>query len=204
VRPARDGATPLEPAQRLELARDDARAARGLRTALPSSTAGPRKSRFVGLDLLGFGEVRKALGFSEFGEARQRGRSGEALGIEQDEPRGAGPVLAPRGGGEGVADPGDGAPHGAQVDMLAFEAQVAFPARAFVDPLGQRAHEREVAAMELARRGFLHEGVLAPPTGPCQNFHQGRGGGGVSGGSCWRLLARTRWRSSTSSAWATP
>jgi hypothetical protein len=37
-----------------------------------------------------------------------------------------------------------------------------------------------------------------------QNFHQGRAAGIGSGASCCSWLARSRWRHSTSSAWAMP
>jgi len=169
------------------------------------SAAALWKGGFIRLDLFGLREVLHALGLGELGQARQRRCRGEALGVEQDQARGTGLLFTARGGGERVPDPGHGAAHRAQVDVLALQAQVAIPGSAFLYPLGERAHEREVAPMELARGcRFFHgaRGTLGACRA-CQNFHHGRGAL-AGGGGCSARLPRTRRRSSTSSMWATP
>ena len=78
--------------------------------------------------------------------------------------RGAEAVLAFRGQRELVADPGDGGAHGALVAGLAFDPEIPLPAFAGVQPLDHRAHEGEVADVQLAlarsacrRRGFISD-----------------------------------------------
>ena len=59
-------------------------------------------------------------------------------------------VLAPRGSGELVAQPADGGAHQARIAAFAFDAQIAVPAGTHLEALDQRAHEREVADVQLA------------------------------------------------------
>jgi len=175
----------LEPAQRLQLVVDDAGTTRWPGTALPCPAT--RVSRFIGLDLFGFGEVLEALGGRELGQARQRRGRGEAIGVQQDQPRGARLVLASGRRGKLVADPGDRAAHGSQVRVLAFQPQVPLPARALVQPLGQGPHEGEMSAVQLSvrrRLGLLEASGRAGVVGH-QNLHHGlREGAGSSGSSC--------------------
>jgi hypothetical protein len=204
----------FEPAQRIELPLDDAGApgcTPGCVRAAAGAAAGTacrlRIGGFVGLDLLGFGEVFEALRVGEVTEARQRRGGGKLLGVEQDQPRGAGALLAARGGGELVADPRDGAAHDPQVGVLALEPEVAVPAGALVDALGHGPHEGEVAAVEFAGLRLAHgagkRGAL--PGFYAQNFHHGRIGTGSGGGACSGADAcRMRRRTSTSSACAVP
>ena len=152
VQPGRDrvaglrrlGDQAFEPAQRFELARDQSGApAQALRRAAVLG--------FVGGDLVGLALVFEAVRFGEGFEAGQfERRVGDAGGVDAHQARGAEAVLALRGGGELVADPGDGGAHGALVGGLAFDAEVALPAFAGIEALDHRAHEREVADVQLA------------------------------------------------------
>ena len=106
-----------------------------------------------GLLLIGFREILQPM---RFGEVSKRGTGGidtEAAGVEQDQASCAGPVLTSGGRSERITDPLDGAPDRAQVGVIALELQIAIPARALVQALGQGAHEGEVAAVEFARQG---------------------------------------------------
>ena len=133
------GGEALEPAQRFELARDQTRApTQALRRATVLS--------FVGGNLVGLALVFETMRFGEGFEAGQfERRVGDAGRVDTQQARGAEPVLAFRGGGELVADPGDGGAHGALVGGLAFYAEVALPAFAGIEALDHRAHEREMA-----------------------------------------------------------
>ena len=152
VQPGGDGVAGLrrlgdqtfEPAQRFELTRDQAGApAQALRL---TAVLG-----FVGSDLVGLALVLQAVRFGEGFEAGQfERRIRDAGGVDAHQARGAEPVLTLRGCGELVADPGDGGAHRALVGRFAFDAEVALPAFAGIESLDHRAHEREVADVELA------------------------------------------------------
>ena len=105
----------FEPAQRFELARDQSRApAQTLRRAAVLS--------FEGGDLVGLALVFQAARLGEGFEAGQvQGQVGDAGGVEAHQARRAIAILAPCGGGELLANPGDGGAHRALVAGLAFE-----------------------------------------------------------------------------------
>ena len=89
-----------------------------------------------------------------FGEDFKAGqferRVGDAGDVDAHQARGAEPVLALRGSAELISDPGDGRAHGALVGGLAFDAKLALSAFASIEALDHRAHEREVADVQLA------------------------------------------------------
>src|ERR1035438_9598239 len=117
------------------------------------SAAGGAIFLLVGLDLVGLAEVGEALLFGEGLQARQLlGGLTEPAGIEQDQPGGARPRLALGGGGELVPDPLDRRLDVAR-RIVAFDPEIPLPALAYAQPLDHRAHEGEVADVELARTG---------------------------------------------------
>ena len=141
----------FEPAQCFKLARDQV-------GAPAQALCGTTILSFKGGDLDGLALVFEAMRFGEGFEAREfEGCSkcgvGDAGGIDAHQARGAEPVLAFRGGSELVADPGDGGAHGALVGGLAFDAEVALPAFSGIEALHHRAHEGEVADVQLALAG---------------------------------------------------
>ena len=109
------------------------------------------KGGLVGGDLLGLALVFEAMHFGEGFEARGGSSDGSAMrGVDAHQACGAEPVLALGGGGELVADPGDGSAHGSLVGDLAFDPQVAPPALPGIEPLDHRTHEGEVTDVQLA------------------------------------------------------
>ena len=109
------------------------------------------KGGLIGGDLLGLALVFEAMHFGEGFEARGfKRRVGDAGGVDAHQACGAEPVLALGGGGELVADSGDGSAHGSLVGGLAFDPQVAAPALPGIEPLDHRTHEGEVTDVQLA------------------------------------------------------
>ena len=152
VQPGRDRVAGLrglrdqafEPAQRFELARDQS-------GAPAQSLCCAAVLGLVGGDLVGLALVFEAVRFGEGFEAGQfERRVGDAGRVDAHQARGAEPILTLRGCGELVANPGDGGAHGALVSGLSLDAEVALPAFAGIETLDHRAHEREVADVQLA------------------------------------------------------
>ncbi len=166
----------FQPPQSLELPRDEPRATR---YPLSGCTLLDRCAMAqcrgicgrIGLELFFLGEVfHAACGGERFerGQRLRRWQHDSALllvmhrrlrqpfGVKKDQPGRAGSSLAPRGSGKGVAYPRDRATHRPHVGVVALHLEVAVPARALVQTLRDRAHEREMTALELAGRIGIH------------------------------------------------
>ena len=137
----------LDPSQRLELARDQPRA-----PAL--ALAGAAVLSLIKRYLLGLREVLQAALVDKVLQRRQRGAAvGHPRRVEQHEPGRAESRLAPRGGCEFVAQPGNGRPHRARVATLPLPAQVTVPGQLQVHALHDGPHEGEVPGVQLAPEG---------------------------------------------------